>query len=210
MLTGGVAGVIVTLLHQSLTVPLILHAESFETVHAHGTLPAAAWHPHSLHERRVATVISDVLTGIGFSLVLLAIWQIRDERPDWRQGLAWGVGGFLATTVAPSLGLPAELPGTAAAALHERQLWWIATAALTAVGLAVACFARPWWLRILALASLALPHLVGAPQPLDAASLAPRELLRTFQQSVLLCNFLFWVVLGVGASYCYRALKSAA
>ncbi len=210
VLIGSVAGVIVTLLHQSLTVPLILHAESFETLHVHGTSPETVWHPHSLRERRVATAISDVLTGIGFALVLMAVWQFRDERPDWRQGLAWGVGGFLAMTVAPSLGLPAELPGTAAAALRERQLWWIATAVLTAVGLAVACFARPWWLRILALASLALPHLVGAPQPLDAASVAPRELLQAFQQSVLLCNFLFWVVLGVGASYCYRALKSAA
>ena len=55
--------------------------------------------------------------------------------------------------------------------------------ALTAVGLGLACFARPWWLKVLALASLALPHLVGAPQPLAAVSLVPHDLVRTFQHA---------------------------
>ncbi len=206
VLAGLAAGVWVTLLHQVLTVPLILQAETFETPAAQHA-STAAWHPHSLLERRLGTAISDVLTGIGFALVLMALWLVRGEQIVWRQGVAWGIGGFLATTVAPSLGLPAELPGSAAAALNERQLWWALTVGLTALGLGLISFAHPWWLKALGLVSLSVPHLVGAPQPLAAASLVPHELERTFQQAVLVCNFLFWVALGAAASYSFRRLR---
>ncbi len=205
VLAGVAAGMWATLLHQIMTVPLILQAETFETPVVHGA--ATAWHPHSSRERLVGTAISDVLAGIGFALVLMALWLARGEQITWRQGVAWGLGGFLATTVAPSLGLPAELPGTAAAALGERQLWWVLTVALTALGLGLACFARPWWLKVLALVSLSVPHLVGAPQPLSAVSLAPHELVGAFRHAVLGCNFLFWAGLGLAASYCFRVLR---
>jgi cobalt transporter subunit CbtA len=203
-LAGLGAGLTVTLLHQALTVPLILQAETFEQIDADSAAAAAVWHPQSTWERAVATAITDGLTGIGFALVLIAIWRWRADVPDWRRGAAWGCGGFLATVVAPSIGLPAELPGTVAAALPARQIWWMATVGVTAVGLGVACLAHRPWVRGCGLASLVLPHLIGAPQPLDLATALPAELRRTFQVAVYLCSFQFWLVLGVLASIFHR------
>jgi adenosylcobinamide kinase/adenosylcobinamide-phosphate guanylyltransferase len=48
----------------------------------------------------------------------------------------WGLAGFAVFTLAPGLGLPPELPAMPAADLLARQVWWIGTAAATAIGLA--------------------------------------------------------------------------
>lgn len=45
--------------------------------------------------------------------------------PTRTQGLLWGLAGCATFVLAPTLGLPPELPGTAAADLTLRQTWWI-------------------------------------------------------------------------------------
>ncbi|MGD9601878.1 MAG: CbtA family protein [Gammaproteobacteria bacterium] len=203
-LAGAGAGLLLTFLHQQFTVPLIQQAEIFEALSAAGA-HGEGWHPHSARERTLATATTDVLAGIAFALLLVAIWQWRGERPDWPVGIAWGLGGFLATTVAPSLGLPAELPGSLAAELPARQAWWVATAVLTATGLGAALLAQaPAW-RILGVLAMAVPHLVGAPVPPAGQSPVPAEMLRAFQLAVYVCNFHFWVLLGLLASLAWRA-----
>jgi Probable cobalt transporter subunit (CbtA) len=59
---------------------------------------------------------------------------------NWRQGLIWGLGGFVAFNLASALGLPPDLPGTEVASLEARQIWWLATVVLTSVGLAMLVF----------------------------------------------------------------------
>jgi len=95
------------------------------------------------------------------------------------------------------------LPGTAAAELLLRQYWWIGTAAATAAGLALLAFGSNWMLRILGVVLLALPHLVGAPQPEVHESLAPETLEHQFILASLLTNAAFWAALGMAAAWCY-------
>ena len=68
----------------------------------------------------------------------------------WRDGLLWGLAGFVVFTAAPGLGLPPELPGMPVAPLTARQTLWIATAAATAGGLCLLAFRHTAWAGFLA------------------------------------------------------------
>ena len=120
-LAGSLAGALLTVVHQVTTVPLILRAEVFEEAatrsrrdgwcerklgHVHGNEPAAAWQPHDGFERIGVTALTDIATGIGFALLLVALSELCGQRLNWRRGLYWGLGGFAAVTLAPALGLP--------------------------------------------------------------------------------------------------------
>src|SRR5437870_316454 len=101
-------------------------------------------------------------------------------------------------------GLPPEIPGTEAAPLLARQIWWLATAAATAAALALLAFARrPVWI-VLAVIVIVAPHVFGAPQPADHASAAPAALARQFVVAATVTSFLFWLVLGAASGYFYR------
>ena len=78
---------------------------------------------------------ANILTAIGFALLLTGVYAIRGRQVTWREGLLWGFAGFVVFTAAPGLGLPPELPGMPVAELTARQTWWIAAAAATAGGL---------------------------------------------------------------------------
>ena len=58
-------------------------------------------------ERTFCTVAANVVTGIGFALLLVAVSEIAGGIGGWREGLLWGFGGFAAFTLAPGLGLQA-------------------------------------------------------------------------------------------------------
>ncbi|MGV8769566.1 CbtA family protein, partial [Pseudomonas aeruginosa] len=73
-------------------------------------------------------------------------FTLRATGQTW-QDLLWGLAGYAVFCLAPSLGLTTELPGTAAADLVQRQYWWIATAAATAVGLALLVIGGNWKLK---------------------------------------------------------------
>ncbi|MBI2800439.1 MAG: CbtA family protein [Gammaproteobacteria bacterium] len=213
VIAGCGAGVAVTVLHQWLTVPLILRAETYESA-ASKVVPADhaatahehVWRPAEGLERVSATAIADVLTGIGFALLLCAIWTVRRLSMNWRRGALWGVGGFVTITLAPSLGLPPELPGAAAADLTARQLWWLATVSITATALGVFAVAKNWQIKIAALLFVLLPQLAGAPLPLDAASRVPAALSIQFTRAVLVSSFCFWVMLGALTGFVYKGI----
>src|SRR5262249_14442040 len=150
VVAGGLAGLVVTAAQQFGTVPLILKAEVYERAaeDAHATAHAAGqqhehehaeagWAPPDGFERTAYTAAASVLTGIGFALLLGGIFTLRGGSVTWRDGLLWGLAGFLVFTVAPGLGLPPTLPGVPTAPLGPRQVWWTATAAATAGGLAL-------------------------------------------------------------------------
>jgi cobalt transporter subunit CbtA len=194
---GGLAGVWVTGLHQFATVPLILSAERYEAAqradHVHDS---AAWMPTTGSQRVIATAVTDVLTGIAYALILVAIWSWFAMRVDLKRGVVWGLAGFAVVSLAPSLGLSPELPGTQVAALSARQLWWASTVVLSATGLGALVFAKATGIKVLALGALVLPHLIGAPRPTVAANLAPPELIAQFHLAVLGTSAAFWLVLG--------------
>lgn len=204
ILAGLCAGLVTTLAHQGLTVPLILRAEAYEDRAAHTHLShqdAPSWQPAAGLERTLFTALSDVLTGVGFALLLGALWTWRSAPRAPAQALAWGLAGYLSFVLAPSLGLPPELPGSTAAPLAARQIWWIATALATAGGLGMLVFGKGAWRRVAAVALITLPHFLGAPQADADASTVPLALREDFVRAVLAVGFVFWLGLAASAAY---------
>ena len=218
-LAGLLAAVVMTALQMFSTVPLILQAEVYEQAadaggQDHAAIPAdqaggtevaapahehdaEAWEPADGLERYAFTALANIVTGIGFALILLAASELAGGIANWRQGLFWGLAGFAVFTLAPGLGLPPELPAMPAADLAERQIWWWGTVAATAAGLALIAFRRSMPFAVLGVALIVVPHIVGAPQPADFESPIPEGLHHQFVVAVTMTNLVFWAVLGM-------------
>ena len=203
---GLIAGALISVLQVVKVTPLILAAEVYEApagdmpAHAHSQGESAgdgraAWAPEDGIERLAFTVLTNIVTGAGFGLLLAAAIAFRGLRTTWREGVIWGIGGYLAFSLLPSLGLPPELPGMAAGDLGARQTWWL-TAVSAAAGLALIAFASNWALRALGLIVLLIPHAIGAPPPYDFTNDVPAEMVAQFVTASLVTTALFWAVLG--------------
>ena len=226
--TAGFAGLIAALVltvAQLLWVsPLILKAETYEKAepaaalveenhehaheHAAGAVAAhehdaQAWEPEDGWQRILSTTGGNLVVAVGFALMLAGLFTLRAPGKT-SEGLLWGLAGFAVFTLAPSLGLPPEVPGTAAADLTLRQTWWGGTAAATAGGLALLVFGRNWALRGIGIALLVVPHVIGAPQPEVHSSLAPESIAHEFIVASLITNAVFWAALGLGAAWLFR------
>jgi cobalt transporter subunit CbtA len=214
-LAGVIAGAGMTIAQHFATVPLILKAEIYEegasapdhgqaAVHEHEHDTAAAahehehggWQPSDGFERTFFSFLANILTGIGFALLLVATSELFGGIKDWRQGVFWGLAGFAAFTLAPGLGLPPELPAMPAGELGARQLWWTATALCTAIALGLMVYQRSLPAILAAIALLVAPHLIGAPQPASYESPIPEGLHHSFVVAVVLTTLLFWLLLG--------------
>ena len=211
---GLLAGVLLTAVQQLQVVPIILESETYEvadpepTTHAHADGSSHehdGWSPQDGLERTFWTGVANVGMGIGFALLLAAAFSFRST-VSWRQGILWGLGGYAAFFALPAFGLPPELPGTEAAALQDRQVWWIVTVTLSAVGIALLGLTRGWPWKAAAIALIALPHLIGAPHPEVHSALAPPELLQTFIVATAVTNAVFWMVLGAGCAIAFKKL----
>ncbi|MDF0731731.1 CbtA family protein [Pseudomonas entomophila] len=220
--SGLLAALLLTLLQSFWVAPLILKAETYENAapaaehheHAAGEAVAAhehseeAWSPEDGWQRVLSTTGGNLVVAVGFALILAALYSLR-EPSRVGIGALWGLAGFAVFCLAPTLGLPPELPGTAAADLGQRQTWWIGTAAATAAGLALLVFAQHWLLKVLGVALLVVPHLIGAPQPEVHESLAPEALEAQFKLASWLTNAAFWVALGLLSAWFYRRASQA-
>lgn len=230
---GFIVGALITVVQQFGTVPLILKGETYEKAaekpatsgadktssavtvghadhdhasHDHGE----AWEPRDGWERNSYTAAANILTAIGFALLLTGIFALRDHAVTWHEGLLWGLGGFAVFTLAPGLGLPPELPGIPVAPLLPRQIWWIATAAATAGGLGLVVFRRAPWAAILGIALIVVPHMVGAPQIDDVHTDVPANLSHQFVVATTVTSLLFWTLLGTLSSLAYRYFSAPA
>lgn len=208
---GLLAALLLTLLQSLWVTPLILETETYENgvEHSHAEEHDYAdghvhesWAPEDGWQRTLATGLSNLVVAVGFALMLAGLFTLHAPGKTWN-GLLWGLGGFTTFSLAPSLGLPPELPGTEAADLLLRQYWWIGTAVATAIGLVLIAFARSWSLRIAGAVLLAIPHLIGAPQPDVHTNLAPETLANQFILASLVTNALFWAALGLSAAWLF-------
>tara|TARA_A100000164_G_scaffold76988_1_gene64981 strand:+ start:1683 stop:2444 length:762 start_codon:yes stop_codon:yes gene_type:complete len=240
ILAGLMAGLLISAVYQFTTVPLILHAESFENIKGqkkaifrnpekilypadnyiivkasivpvHGSeeqSPGEAWAPQDGLERIFYTTVTTILTGIGFALLLISGMIMRGDKIDTRRGLLWGAGGFIAFVLAPSLGLPPELPGMVASDVLARQSWWITTAVASIVGLWLLVFSKKMLYKILAVVIALTPHLVGAPHPEALSSNGvPPELAAQFVTVSIAVGGLFWALIGGFSGYFYERLE---
>jgi len=165
-----------------------------------------SWVPEDGAERIFYTGISNIVTGIAFSLMLVAVYLLRGKPVNMNSGLLWGAAGFLIFSGSPALGLPPELPGMTAAALDARQTWWIGTVIATAIGIGLFSETKTILPKIAAVLLLAAPHLIGAPHPLLFESNVPAELSAQFAIASLFTSAFFWMVLGASTGYFYQKL----
>jgi cobalt transporter subunit CbtA len=223
VVAGFAVGAVITVVQQLGTVPLILKAESYEkersaksalisstpvTVrHGHSESAVArhehraeAWEPEDGLQRSAFTAGANVLTAIGFALVMAACFAFRSGNNahgiHWHEGLLWGLAGFTVFTLAPGLGLPPELPGVPAAPLLSRQIWWVLAALTTAGGLGLIFLRRTAAASIAGLVLIILPHLIGAPELENVETSVPTSLSHQFVVTVTLTSLVFWSMLG--------------
>ena len=217
---GLLTGVLATVAHQVGTVPVILRAEVYEGAAeaSHAASHAAAgevahehgehgWTPRDGFERTGYTALADVLTSIGYALLLAAAFALPGRDVSVRTGLWWGLAGFATFTLAPGLGLPPEVPGTEAAALLDRQVWWAATVLLTGSGLALLAYGKRWAWLALGVATMVAPHLWGAPQAAEPGGAAPLALAHQFVVAVTVASLMSWAVLGTSTAWFYERFK---
>ncbi|MDB5941967.1 MAG: hypothetical protein JWQ13_1533 [Ramlibacter sp.] len=223
-------------------VPIVLAAEVFESRKLHAEHPhtheqiAAPGHAHGdpnptaagSGERTAWTWVAHVLHGFSMALLMFSVmgwwvWKRGAPMGTARVALAVAAAGLLSMDLWPALGLPAEIPGMDAAALGSRQAWWVlaaTSAALACAALAgVAAKSVPsHWRWLIAAALLALPFMVGAPQPpgdplagFDAQTRAQlQDLQREFIWATRWTSLAFWTSLGgIGGWVFARWLKPA-
>ena len=214
LFAGLAAGLVATMLQFWLVIPLVLEGELYEEgvrVHFSANLDAPVQSPAGPAmglvqdtSRHLKTSVFSVVSYTAFALILVAGMAFAERgghRITPRQGLIWGFAGFITLQLAPAIGLPPELPGTIAAEVEPRQIWWLATAIATAIGLGLIAFGTNVFFAIVGVFLLALPHLIGAPHLDTYFGIAPPELSANFATRSLGVSAASWAVLGFVAAY---------
>ena len=216
LLAGIAAGLFYGAIQHVRLTPLILEAEKYENAgggHSHDHAAATttttqsapvteaapeegAWAPADGAERTFYTFIASIVAAAGFAAVLAGISIVSGIRITPRNGLLWGIAGFLAVHLAPAASLPPELPGMPAGDLLARQAWWVGT--IVATGLAIWLFTQrnEMWAKVAAVILVALPHIIGAPMPPTHESGVPAVLSAQFAANTLAVAALMWLAIG--------------
>ena len=150
-------------------------------------------------------------SGIAFAAILFGL--LRSPAAGWMRKQAhfgvWPVSP--ASAWLPRLGYRRSRPVVAGAAVFDRQLWWAATVAATAIGLVRRrAGSHSWLLKIAGIVCLALPHPVGAPVA-TGETIVPAELVPQFMVASLAAAAIFWLAVGmIGGFLDGRSRPSAA
>jgi len=237
LLVGVMSGLVLTLVQMWQVVPIIQSAEVFEgsselvvalepSGHHHNNTPhdhhaQVEWAPSDGIERTAYTLLANVLTAMGFALLMMAVMvaSLKLGRNGgvtigWRHALIWSGAGYVVFWLAPAIGLPPEIPLAVAAPVEQRQLWWIFAVVCTAASLFGLVYGKAPW-RWLAPILLVAPHLLGAPHHEGAmfagqppATAAELELLaQSFIGATAIANAALWLVLGVTSVWAVRRIS---
>lgn len=225
LIAGLIGGIALSLAQRWQVIPIIVQAEKFESlkVGAGDTAQVADdqhdedWEPSDGIERTLFTILSNVLTAVGFALVLVALIATaslkfgKNTEISASSGIIWGLGGFIAFFAAPSFGISPEIPGVSGAALELRQWWWTATVICSGAGMYLAyILSSPWkWLGLVVL--LCAPHIYGAPHAENLYEGFPiaiadqlSELSKDFLLATGLSSLILWLVLGGFSGWAVR------
>lgn len=217
LLAGIAAGLVMAAIQHVRLTPMIIEAETFEAAepaHDHSAMtaetdaaaPAAddhaahhdeGWTPQDGWQRTLATTATAMLAGAAFAILMAAVSLVSGIEITRRNGIVWGLCGFIAASLAPAAGLAPELPGMPAADLVSRQVWWLGTIAATGLGLYLIAARHSAGAAVLAVVLIGLPHLIGAPVPATHDSAVPPALAAAFAANSLAANAVFWALIGV-------------
>lgn len=156
------------------------------------------------------TLLANLVTGTGFALLLAGFSLVSGHPITVANGALWGAAGWLAVHMLPAIGLPPELPGFPAADLTQRQIWWVATVALSAGGLYLLFLKQGIVAKIAGIVLIAAPQVYGAPQPSDISSNVPAVLGAEFAVAALATTLFFWIVLGLALGFANEKVAKAA
>jgi cobalt transporter subunit CbtA len=166
------------------------------------------WEPADGLQRSAFTSAATIGAAVGFALMLLAAMIASGETITAQRAALWGAAGFVVTGLAPSVGIPPELPGSVSADLAARQMWWIATAAATGLGLWAIWRTQTLGPILGAVALIAIPHVIGAPHPATFGSTVPAELASHFTSTSLAIQAVLWVLIGTFAGMVWTRFDS--
>lgn len=208
LLVGMTAGLVMGVIQQQRLTPLILTAETFEKATPDAAQDTAAntnmaqpeampWMPQDGLERTLYTFAASILTGAGFAGLLAGAALLTGKSITRENGWLWGLGGFIAVSLAPAASLVPALPGMPAGDLFSRQVWWVFTILATATALWLLAFRREPWAVAAALALVLLPHIIGAPQPADPQSGVPAVLASQYVGATVGASAVMWLLIGI-------------
>lgn len=210
LFAGFAAGLLAAALQLVFVQPVLLGAELYETgVLSHFGAPSDAPHMSLSFDaaRDLLSILFSALVYVGYGMLLaaaMAMAALRGAEITARTGLLWGIAGFVALQLAPAYGLPPELPGSAAADLGARQVWWWGTVGATALGLWLIAFGRGAAFIGGGAVLILAPQLIGAPHPDAFTGPVPPELAALFASRALGTGLVAWCVLGVLAGYVWQ------
>ena len=215
---GVAVGLVAALLQLWLVTPLLLEGELYESgarvhfaVDGSTQSDAGALSPWNEPARHLMTMGFNMIVFTAFALFIVVGYAISERsglEVTARSGLIWGLAGFIAVQLAPALGLPPELPGTVAAEVDARQIWWISTVIATALGLGLIAFG-PLLAGLVGAALIALPHIIGAPHLDTYFGVAPPELSAHFVTASLGTSAVLWSLLGLCTATLWIKFKDA-
>ena len=209
---GLIAGLAMTPAQYTKLVPLILEAETYESMPAADEAAGETEHVHADgHEhgeesvlgfgRLGNTILANIAAGGGFALLLAGTAMLiglnfPQGGEGVKRGLMLGAAAWFAVQLAPGWGLPPELPGFPYVDLVERQIWWLAAVVLSAGGIYLIALRPEWIAKVTGVALIVAPHLYGAPQPADISSDVPAFLASEYTTASLATTLFFWLLLG--------------
>ncbi len=214
LFAGLLAGLILAGIQYVRLTPLIQAAEVYETPETEAiaeankpcveTMPGMkmcsddgrpSWKPEEGWQRTISTTTASLLAGAGFAIMMVGVSMLLNIPITMQNSFVWGVCGFIAVALAPSVGLPPELPGMAAADLYTRQIWWVATIAATSAALYMWLFAKNYWWQFAAAIIAIAPQLFAPINTAKSESNLPASLAAEFASSSLAANLIMWLAI---------------
>ena len=214
---GAIAGLLATAMQMLLVTPLLMEAELFETGQSthfiiDGSPESPMKHVNIWEDpyRHLMTLFFNLVTFTGFGFILIAamaLFQKRGFSLSKAEGIVAGVSGFIVFQLAPSVGLPPELPGTISVAVGLKQAWWIITILSTTVGILLLFLGKYKVVSGAGIIFIIIPHLIGHPKLETYFGVAPPELAAEFASRALAVSLIAWIILGVISSQFWKYLE---
>ncbi len=224
IVVGTLSGLLYGLYQHHQITPIIFAAEEYEvaeevpiTSHHNDSHEQPGWSPNDGTERITYTLLANIAVGIAYALFLIslmALHNLKANKPKLNaiRGTVWGIAALLIFFIGPTVfGLHPEVPGTEAAPLQNRQLWWLLCAIFTGSGIAVLYYS-PSKFKLMGLALMLAPHIWGTPipeqpsfaNPDPAATEAMTQLTTQFIAITTFGMLMFFVFLGAMSGYAVR------